>query len=172
VQLHDLRAPEGARKKARRIGRGTGSGHGKTSGRGQKGQHARGQGFRVGFEGGQMPLAQRLPELPGFTNPFKKSFAVINLTKLNRFEEGSHLTPDSFREAGLAGAGQEIKILGAGKLRRKLTVEAHAASETARSAIEASGGSLTLRASRQKTSAGQRKRAKEAGEQAEKADQP
>jgi large subunit ribosomal protein L15 len=171
VQLHDLRAPQGARKKAKRVGRGTGSGHGKTSGRGQKGQLARSQGFRVGFEGGQMPLAQRLPELPGFKNPFKKVFAVVNLTKLNRFEDGASVTPDAIREAGLADAGVEIKILGAGKLRRRLTVEAHAASETARSAIEAKGGTLTILESKQKTSAGQRKRAREAATQNDQADQ-
>lgn len=160
MQLHDLRSPDGARKKAKRVGRGTGSGRGKTSGRGQKGQHARGQGFRLGFEGGQMPLAQRLPKLPGFTNPFKKSFAIVNLTRLNSFPDGYHVAPAEFRQAGLAEASEEIKILGAGRLRKKLTVEAHAASEAARTAIEAAGGTLTLLESRQKTSAGQRKRAR------------
>lgn len=160
MQLHDLRSPDGARKKAKRIGRGTGSGRGKTSSRGSKGQRARGQGFRLGFEGGQMPLAKRLPKLPGFTNPFKKSFAIVNLTKLNAFPDGYHVAPDEFRQAGLAEAGEEIKILGAGTLGKKLTVEAHAASEAARAAIEAAGGTLTLLESKQKTSAGQRKRAR------------
>jgi large subunit ribosomal protein L15 len=158
VQLHDLRSPAGARKKAKRVGRGTGSGRGKTSGRGQKGQKARGQGFRPGFEGGQLPLSKRLPKLPGFRNPFKKHYAVVNLTRLNRFEEGSHITPETLRDAGLARAGEEIKVLGSGSLRRTLTVEAHAASETARAAIEGHGGTLTILESTQKKSAGQRKR--------------
>jgi large subunit ribosomal protein L15 len=161
VQLHDLRSPDGARKRAKRVGRGTGSGRGKTSGRGQKGQHARSQGFRLGFEGGQMPLAQRLPKLRGFKNPFKKVFALINLTRLNRFEDGAHVTPQDLYEAGLADPGQEIKVLAAGKLRRRVTVEAHAASEAARAAIEAHGGSVTILESKQKQSAGARKRERE-----------
>jgi large subunit ribosomal protein L15 len=144
VNLHELRGPDGARKKSRRVGRGTGSGRGKTSGRGQKGQHARGQGFRLGFEGGQMPLAQRLPKLGGFKNPFKKVYAVVNLTKLNRFEDGATVEPAQFYEAGLAREGVAIKLLGTGKLRRKLTITAHAASESARGAIEAKGGAVTL----------------------------
>ena len=82
MKLHDLKAPEGSRKKPKRIGRGTGSGHGKTSGRGTKGQNSRGSGWRIGFEGGQMPLAQRLPKLGGFKNPFKIEYAIINLSKL------------------------------------------------------------------------------------------
>jgi large subunit ribosomal protein L15 len=142
--LHELRSPDGARKKSRRVGRGTGSGRGKTSGRGQKGQHARGQGFRLGFEGGQMPLAQRLPKLGGFKNRFKKVYAVVNLTRLNRFEEGATVEPDHFYEAGLARRGMPIKLLGTGKLRRTLTITAHATSDAARSAIEAKGGTLTL----------------------------
>jgi large subunit ribosomal protein L15 len=142
--LHELRAPEGARKKSRRVGRGTGSGRGKTSGRGQKGQHARGQGFRLGFEGGQMPLAQRLPKLGGFKNRFKTVYAVVNLTKLNRFEEGATVEPEHFYQAGLARQGLPIKLLGTGKLRRTLTITAHAASDSARGAIEAKGGAVTL----------------------------
>jgi large subunit ribosomal protein L15 len=169
VHLHDLRSPDGARKKAKRVGRGTGSGRGKTSGRGQKGQRARGTGFRIGFEGGQMPLHKRLPKLPGFTNPFKKSFAVVNLTRLNRFPDGYYVTPVELRKAGVVDDGVEIKILATGKLKRKLTVEAHAASEAARAAIEAAGGSLTLLESKQKTSAGQRKRARERAEKDEAA---
>src|ERR671936_3049862 len=117
MHLHELKAPEGARSPKKRVGRGTASGHGKTSGRGQKGQHARSQGFRIGFEGGQMPLAQRLPKLGGFKNPFKKVYAVVNLTKLNRFEDGSKLTPQSFYEANLAKPGDAVKLLGTGQLR-------------------------------------------------------
>ena len=144
MKLHELRSPEGARKESRRIGRGTGSGRGKTSGRGTKGQNARGQGFRVGFEGGQMPLAMRLPKLGGFKNPFKRQFTVINLTKLNRFQDGASVNAELLVEAGLAGRGEKIKILGTGKLGRKLVVEADAFSESARTAIEAKGGSVSV----------------------------
>lgn len=144
MYLHELRSPEGARHRSKRVGRGTGSGRGKTSGRGQKGQNARGQGFRLGFEGGQMPLSQRLPKLGGFKNRFRVEYAPVNLTKLNRFEDAATLTPEAFYEAGLVAPGQPIKLLGTGTLRRKLTVTAHAASESARSAIEAKGGTLSL----------------------------
>jgi large subunit ribosomal protein L15 len=144
MKLHELRPPEGARKRSQRVGRGTGSGRGKTSGRGQKGALARGQGFRLGFEGGQMPLAQRLPKLGGFKNPFKKTYAVVNLSKLNRFQDGATVEAGDFAEAGLARPGMEVKLLGTGKLRRRLTVSAHAASEAARAAIEARGGRLTI----------------------------
>jgi large subunit ribosomal protein L15 len=144
VQLHDLKPAAGAHRKARRIGRGTGSGRGKTSGRGQKGQNARSEGFRLGFEGGQMPLSQRLPKLPGFTNPFKKVYAVVNLSKLSRFAEGATIDAAALIEAGLVRAGQDIKVLGTGDLKRKLTVEAHAFSLSAREAIEARGGSVKV----------------------------
>ncbi len=142
--MHELRSPEGARHRKQRVGRGTGSGRGKTSGRGQKGQLARGDGFRLGFEGGQMPLAQRLPKLGGFKNPFKKRFAVVNLTKLNRFEDGATVDVQALVEAGLAKPGDQVKILGTGKLRRRLNVEADSVSESARAAIEARGGRLKL----------------------------
>jgi large subunit ribosomal protein L15 len=144
VKLHDLRAPEGARQKKQRVGRGTGSGRGKTSGRGQKGQLARSDGFRLGFEGGQMPLAQRLPKLGGFKNPFKKVYRPVNLGKLNRFDNGTDVTPELLAEAGLIGPGEEYKVLGAGKLGRKLSVAAYAFSEGARAAIEAKGGTVTV----------------------------
>jgi large subunit ribosomal protein L15 len=144
VKLHELRPPDGARHRSQRVGRGTGSGRGKTSGRGQKGAGARGKGFRLGFEGGQMPLAQRLPKLGGFKNPFKKVYAVVNLTKLNRFQDGATVELSDFAEAGLARAGMDVKLLGTGTLRRRLTIAAHAASESARAAIEAKGGKLTL----------------------------
>ena len=144
MKLHELRPPDGARQRSQRVGRGTGSGRGKTSGRGQKGQNARGQGFRLGFEGGQMPLAQRLPKLGGFKNRFKKVYAVVNLTKLNRFPDGATVQPDDFARTGLARAGLAVKLLGTGTLRRTLTVTAHACSETARAAIEARGGRLTI----------------------------
>ena len=144
MQLHDLKPAAGAHRKSRRIGRGTGSGRGKTSGRGQKGQNARSEGFRLGFEGGQMPLAQRLPKLPGFKNPFKKVFAVVNLSKLSRFADGAKIDAAALLEAGLVRAGLDIKILGTGDLKRKLTVEAHSFSLSAREAIEAKGGSVKV----------------------------
>src|SRR5467141_4672252 len=126
VQLHDLKPAAGAHRKAKRVGRGTGSGHGKTSGRGQKGQNARSEGFRLGFEGGQMPFSQRIPKLPGFKNPFKKIYSVVNLSKLSRFPDGTKVDAETLLEAGLVHAGVDIKILGTGGLKRKLTVEAHA----------------------------------------------
>jgi large subunit ribosomal protein L15 len=144
MQLHDLKPAAGAHRKSKRIGRGTGSGSGKTSGRGQKGQNARSEGFRLGFEGGQMPLSQRLPKLPGFTNPFKKVYAVVNLSKLRIFADGTKVDANSLVEAGLARPGEDVKILGTGDLKRKLTVEAHSFSLSARAAIESLGGSVTV----------------------------
>lgn len=144
MQLHDLKPSKGAHRRPERIGRGTGSGRGKTSGRGQKGQNARSEGFRVGFEGGQMPLAQRIPKLPGFKNPFHRLFSVVNLSKLSRFPDGTKVDADLLLEAGLVHQGKEIKILGTGGLKRKLTVEAHFFSVSAREAIEKAGGSVTV----------------------------
>jgi large subunit ribosomal protein L15 len=144
VQLHDLKPAPGAHRKARRVGRGTGSGRGKTSGRGQKGQNARSEGFRLGFEGGQMPLSQRIPKLPGFKNPFKKVYAIVNVSKLSRFENGTTVDAQALLEAGLVDSGREIKVLGAGRLKRKLAVEAHAFSNSAREAIEKAGGSVKV----------------------------
>jgi large subunit ribosomal protein L15 len=144
MQLHELKPAPGSRRKAQRVGRGTGSGRGKTSGRGQKGQNARSQGFRLGFEGGQMPLAQRIPKLPGFKNPFKKLYAVVNISKLSRFEDGITVDAAMLTDAGLVKGGHEIKILGAGRFKRKLSVEAHAISNSARDAIEKAGGSVKL----------------------------
>lgn len=144
MQLHDLKPAAGSRRRPQRIGRGTGSGRGKTSGRGQKGQNARSEGFRLGFEGGQMPLAQRIPKLPGFKNPFKKVYAVVNVSKLSRFPDGARVDAEALIEAGLVRPGQEVKVLGTGDLRHKLTVEAHAFSSRARQAIEARGGSVNV----------------------------
>jgi large subunit ribosomal protein L15 len=144
VQLHDLKPSKGAHRRADRIGRGTGSGRGKTSGRGQKGQNARSEGFRLGFEGGQMPLAQRIPKLPGFKNPFHRQFSVVNLSKLSRFPDGTKVDVDTLLEAGLVHQGMEIKVLGTGDLKRKLTVEAHFFSVSAREAIEKLGGSVKV----------------------------
>ena len=144
MQLHDLKPAPGSRHNTQRVGRGTGSGRGKTSGRGQKGQNARSEGFRLGFEGGQMPYAQRIPKLPGFKNPFKKTYAVVNVSKLSRFDEGTNVNADVLVAAGLVRAGEEIKVLGTGDLKRKLTVEAHAFSSSARAAIEGRGGSVRV----------------------------
>jgi large subunit ribosomal protein L15 len=144
VQLHELKPSKGAHRRPDRIGRGTGSGRGKTSGRGQKGQNARSEGFRVGFEGGQMPLAQRLPKLPGFKNPFHRQFSVVNLSKLSRFPDGTKVDLDVLLEAGLVHQGMEIKVLGTGDLKRKLNVEAHFFSVSAREAIEKLGGSVKV----------------------------
>src|SRR6266568_3015478 len=144
MQLHDLKPAPGAHRAARRVGRGTGSGRGKTSGRGQKGQNARSQGFRLGFEGGQMPLAQRIPKLPGFKNPFKKIYAVVNVSKLSRFENGAQVDAAALLEAGLVRSGLDVKVLGTGRLKKKLNVEAHAFSGSAREAIEKAGGSVTV----------------------------
>ena len=144
MQLHDLKPAPGAHRKADRVGRGTGSGRGKTSGRGQKGQNARSQGFRLGFEGGQMPFAQRIPKLPGFKNPFKRIYSVVNLSKLSRFKDGAKIDVETLVEAGLVHPGKEVKILGTGGLKRKLTVEAHFFSTSAREAIEKSGGSVKV----------------------------
>src|SRR5438552_14700228 len=144
VYLHELKPSPGAHRKSRRIGRGTGSGRGKTSGRGQKGQNARSEGFRLGFEGGQMPFDQPIPTLPGFKNPFKKIYSVVNVSKLSRFADGTKVDAVVLLEAALVPAGEEIKVLGAGGLKRKLVVEAHAFSTSARQAVEKAGGSVSV----------------------------
>src|SRR5207253_10213273 len=107
-----------------------------TSGRGQKGQNARSEVFRLGFEGGQMPFSQRIPTLPGFKNPFKKIYSVVNISKLSRFAEGAEVAAQTLLEEGLVHEGEAMKILGTGGLKRRLTVEAHAFSASARDAIE------------------------------------
>jgi len=144
MQLHDLKPAPGAHRRPERIGRGTGSGRGKTSGRGQKGQNARSEGFRIGFEGGQMPFSQRIPKLPGFKNPFKKLYSIVNVSKLSRFADGAKVDAEALLDAGLVRGGEQIKILGTGRLKRKLTVEAHAFSASAREAIEKAGGTVTV----------------------------
>jgi len=144
MQLHDLKPAKGAHRRPDRVGRGTGSGRGKTSGRGQKGQNARSEGFRVGFEGGQMPFAQRIPKLPGFKNRFKKIYAVVNVSKLSRFADGAKVDAAALLAAGLVKGDGQIKILGAGRIKRRLMVEAHAFSHSAREAIERAGGTVTV----------------------------
>ncbi|MDZ4132097.1 MAG: 50S ribosomal protein L15 [Dethiobacteria bacterium] len=141
MRLHELRPPEGARKAAKRKGRGMASGLGKTSGRGQKGQRSRsGSGVRRGFEGGQMPYFQRLPKR-GFTNIFKQKWNIVNLDDLNVFEAGTIVTQELLVEAGvLKNLRDPLKILGDGELDRKLEIHAHRFSKQAQSKIEAAGG--------------------------------
>lgn len=142
MKLHELRPNEKAFKERKRVGRGPGSGLGKTSGKGQKGQNARsGGGVRPGFEGGQLPLFRRLPKR-GFSNAkFKTVYAVINLSDLNKFEDGAIVTPEILKEMGiLKNQLDGVKVLGNGKLEKKLTVKAHRFSKTAIEAIEKMGG--------------------------------
>ena len=145
MKLHDLQPAEGSRKVRNRVGRGTSSGNGKTSGRGQKGQKARsGGGVRLGFEGGQTPLFRRLPKR-GFTNVNRKEYAVINLDVLNRFEDGTEVTPVALVEAGIVKNEKAgIKVLGNGSLDKKLTVKAAKFSKHAQETIEAAGGSIEV----------------------------
>ncbi|AMX84825.1 50S ribosomal protein L15 [Geobacillus subterraneus] len=141
MKLHELQPAPGSRKKAVRVGRGIGSGNGKTSGRGHKGQKARsGGGVRLGFEGGQTPLFRRLPKR-GFTNINRKEYAVVNLDKLNIFEDGTEVTPELLLETGVISKLKSgVKILGKGQIEKKLTVKAHKFSASAKEAIEAAGG--------------------------------
>lgn len=141
MKLHELSYTEGARHKRNRVGRGTSSGNGKTSGRGQKGAGARsGGGKRPGFEGGQTPLFMRLPKR-GFTNFTRVEYSIVNLDQLNRFEDGTEVTPELLVETGLVRKELDgIKILGKGSLEKKLTVKANKFSESAVKAIEAAGG--------------------------------
>ncbi|MFF2754689.1 50S ribosomal protein L15 [Psychrobacillus sp. NPDC058041] len=141
MKLHELKPSEGSRSSRKRIGRGIGSGTGKTSGKGHKGQNARsGGGVRPGFEGGQNPLFRRLPKR-GFTNINRKEFAIVNLDTLNRFEEGTEITPALLIETGVVSSEKSgIKILGNGTLDKKLTVKAHKFSASAKEAIENAGG--------------------------------
>ncbi|RPF42786.1 LSU ribosomal protein L15P [Thermodesulfitimonas autotrophica] len=140
MRLAELKPAPGARRKPVRKGQGIGSGLGKTAGRGHKGQKARsGGGVRPGFEGGQMPLARRMPKR-GFTNIFKKEYVIINLGQLNRFEDGAVVTPEVLREAGLIKKKGAVKILGSGELKKALTVRAHAFSQGAAAKIAAAGG--------------------------------
>lgn len=146
MKLHELHPAPGSRTRSKRIGRGLSAGQGKTSGRGQKGQGSRSSvGLPIGFEGGQMPLTQRLPKLRGFHNKWRREYAVVNLGKLNRFERGS--TVDG---AALAGAGliakptARVKVLAAGSVSAPLTLRVHRISKAARQAVEAAGGSVEL----------------------------
>jgi large subunit ribosomal protein L15 len=149
MRLSDLRAPEGARTRRTRVGRGHGSGHVKTSGRGQKGQKARTghHGIPAYFEGGQNRFSQRMPYLGGFKNPFKKVYTVLNLSDLHAFAAGEEVSAATLVAKGYIRAGEQermLKILGDGTLDRALNVKADKVSETARKRIEAAGGTVTI----------------------------
>lgn len=145
MNLGDLRAPEGASKNRKRLGRGSGSGHGKTSGRGHKGQRARSGGRgKTGFEGGQMPLQRRVPKR-GFTNIFRKEYAIVNLSDLDRFDKGSTVDVSSLVEAGLVNkllAG--VKLLADGDINKPLTIKVHKFSQAAKEKVEAAGGRIEV----------------------------
>ena len=145
MKLHELKPAKGAVKAKRRLGRGTATGQGKTAGRGQKGQWSRsGGGVRVGFEGGQMPLYRRLPKR-GFTNRNTKDIVSINITELNRFEDGAVVTIETLVENGVIKNPKDgVKILGNGELTKKLTVKANAFSASAAEKIQALGGTTEV----------------------------
>lgn len=145
MKLHELQPAAGSRQERNRVGRGQGSGNGKTAGRGNKGQKARsGGGVRLGFEGGQTPLFRRIPKR-GFQNINRKEYAVVNLETLNRFEDGQEVTAAVLVEAGIVKNEKDgIKVLANGKLERKLTVKANKFSQAAKEAIEAAGGTVEV----------------------------
>lgn len=146
TNLHSLKAPAASRHRKKRVGRGQGSGLGKTAGRGMKGQKSRTGNMNFkGFEGGQMPLQRRLPKY-GFKNIFRVEYAVVNLDRLDAaFDDGASVTPETLHEKGVVSKkGQLIKILGRGELGKKLSIRAHRFSATAREAIEKAGGSVEV----------------------------
>ena len=144
MNLNELKPVEGARHSKKRVGRGTGSGLGKTSTRGHKGQNARsGGGVRPAFEGGQTPLFKRIPKR-GFTNINRKEYEIVNLEALNCFDEGAKVTPEKLIKAGLIKEGKNIKVLGNGKLEKNLTVSAHKFSKSAEKGIVEAGGKIEV----------------------------
>src|SRR5690348_15203572 len=146
MRLHDLKPRPGAKHRRKRLGQGESSGHGKTSGRGGKGQTARsGSSIRIGFEGGQMPLIRRIPKR-GFNNARHTTrYLPVNIESLNRFDEGARVDEEALRTAGLAsGRAAGVKILGDGELSKKLTVSAHAFSASAKAKIEGKGGTCEI----------------------------
>ena len=142
MKVHELRPPEGSTRPRRRVGRGIAGKGGKTAGRGTKGQKAR-NNIKAGFEGGQLPLAMRVPKLKGFKNPFRVEYNVVNLDSLTNLD-GDRVNPDTLRQAGLVHKHGMVKILGRGELAKKLTVEAHAVSKSAEAAITGAGGTITI----------------------------
>lgn len=143
MKLNELKAAEGSRSLRTRKGRGRSAGKGKTAGRGQKGQKARSK-TRVGFEGGQMPLYRRIPKR-GFNNINRKEYAVVNVAKLENFDNGTEVTPELLQQSGIVkNAKSGIKILGEGELTKKLTVKANKFSKSAQSVIENAGGKIEV----------------------------
>ena len=142
MRVHDLKPAPGSTRPRRRVGRGIGGKRGKTAGRGMKGQGAR-DTVKPGFEGGQLPLKQRIPKLKGFTNPFRVEYAVVNLDALAAVE-GDEVTPETLRAKGLVAKQGLVKVLGRGELTRALRVRAHAFSKTASQAITAAGGTVEV----------------------------
>jgi len=144
MKLHELRSPQGAKAKRKRVGRGISAGGGKTAGRGTKGQNSRtGGGVPPYFEGGQLPLIRRLPFIRGFTNISRVEYSVVNVERLGRFLPGAEVTPEALLEAGvIKSTDKPVKILGQGNLDRPLVVKAHSFSATAREKIVAAGGSV------------------------------
>jgi large subunit ribosomal protein L15 len=144
MNLSELHPPAGQKHKRKRVGRGPGSGLGKTAGRGEKGQKSRsGYSRRLGFEGGQMPLVRRVPKR-GFTNIFRKEFAIINLERLEALE-GSTFTPETLLESGaIKNLRSGLKVLGDGEITRSIEISAHRVSKSAREKIEAAGGKVEL----------------------------
>ncbi|MDI7247403.1 MAG: 50S ribosomal protein L15 [Bacillota bacterium] len=141
MRLEELAPPEGARHYPKRVGRGLGSGHGKTAGKGHKGQKARSGGAKGAmFEGGQMPLVRRVPKR-GFTNRFREPYTEVKLADLNGFEEGAVVSPEDLKKSGIIKrAADRVKILGSGDITRPLTVRAHAFTRSAQDKIEQAGG--------------------------------
>jgi large subunit ribosomal protein L15 len=142
MKVHDLQPAPGSTRARRRVGRGTAGKRGKTAGRGTKGQGAR-DNVKPGFEGGQLPLKQRIPKLKGFKNPFRVEYNVINLDTLEGFEN-AEVTPETLRSAGLVHKHGLVKVLGRGELTRRVDVSAHAFSRSAVAAIEATGGRVAV----------------------------
>jgi large subunit ribosomal protein L15 len=144
MRLEELKPPEGARKKRKRVGRGIGSGHGKTACRGSKGQNARsGGGIKAGFEGGQMPLQRRLPKR-GFRSPFKKQYTIIHVGDLNRFPKDSVVEPELLLQSGFRKKGDGFKLLSDGELQHPLTIRVHQASKAAFKKVEAASGRVEV----------------------------
>ncbi len=143
MELHEMKYNDGARKEVKRLGRGPGSGTGKTSGKGHKGQNARsGGGVAIGFEGGQTPFFKRMPKR-GFTNFTRKEYAIVNLDSLEKFDDGATVTPEILKEAGLVKKEYDgVKVLGNGTLTKKLTVKCDKVSASAKAAIEKAGGKV------------------------------
>ncbi len=145
MRQHEIRAPKGARRKVRRLGRGIGAGQGKTAGRGTKGQLARtGPGLPGWFEGGQTPIHMRIPKMRGFKNRFRSEFVAVNVDQLGSYVVDGKVTPQTLAAKGLVRPDARIKLLANGEVNAKLEVHAHAASAAARKKIEAAGGSIVL----------------------------